>query len=103
MTASPIVYIVDDDSSVRKAASRLFRASGFEVVTFESADEFLDYPLAPNAPACVILDYQMPGRDGMQVQDELAARNVELPIVFMTGHGNISTTVNAMKKGAFTF
>lgn len=102
MTDDAIVYIVDDDSSVRKATARVFRAAGFKVESFASADEFLDYPVS-NTPGCLILDLEMPGRSGIELQEELAARKIGLPIVFMTGHGDIPTTVTAMKHGAVDF
>ena len=102
MTVEAIVYVVDDDPSVRKATARLFRTAGCEVVTFESADEFLDYQTS-DTPACLILDLDMPGRSGIELQAELAARLIGLPIVFMTGHGDIPTTVSAMKQGAVDF
>lgn len=102
MSLQETVYVVDDDPSVQKAASRLFRAAGLEVVGFESADQFLDYPVA-NERSCVILDYQMPGRNGIEIQEELRKRGVDVPIVFMTGHGDIPTSVLAMKQGAVDF
>ena len=102
MTEEAIVYVVDDDASVRKATSRLFRTAGFDVVTFESADEFLDYRTS-GSPACLILDLDMPGRSGIDLQTELTARQIGLPIVFMTGQGDIPTTVAAMKQGAVDF
>jgi FixJ family two-component response regulator len=102
MTDEAIVYVVDDDASVRKATARLFRAAGLKVVTFESADAFLEYPSSDKS-ACLILDLEMPGRSGIELQDELAARKIGLPIVFMTGHGDIPTTVTAMKQGAVDF
>jgi FixJ family two-component response regulator len=102
MTVQAIVYVVDDDSSVRKATARLFRAAGFKVEAFESADEFLEYPTA-DKPGCLILDLEMPGLSGIELQDELTARKIGLPIVFMTGHGDIPTTVTAMKHGAVDF
>ena len=102
MAAEAIIYIVDDDDSVRRAASRLFRTSGFKALTFESADEFLDYPVS-DGPGCIVLDYQMPGRNGIEVQQELQRREIELPIVFLTGQGDIPTSVKAMKQGAVDF
>ena len=102
MTDKATVYIVDDDFSVRKATARLFRAAGFIVETFTSADEFLVYPIS-NTPGCLILDLEMPGRSGIELQDELVAREIGLPIVFMTAHGDIPTTVTAMKQGAVDF
>ena len=102
MTDETIVYVVDDDSSVRKATARLFRSAGFKVIAFESADAFLEYPTS-DTPGCLILDLEMPGRSGIELQGELAARKIGLPIVFMTGHGDIPTTVTAMKHGAVDF
>jgi len=102
MTGDAHVYVVDDDVSVRKATARLFRSAGFKVTTFASADEFLEYPTS-DAPACLILDLEMPGRGGIDLQVELAHRGIELPIVFMTGHGDIPTTVTALKQGAVDF
>jgi RNA polymerase sigma factor (sigma-70 family) len=102
MTDQTTVYVVDDDSSVRKATSRMLRAAGFPVVTFDSAEEFLDYPVS-DKPGCLILDLEMPGLSGIELQDELVTRESLLPIVFMTGHGDIPTTVAAMKRGAVDF
>lgn len=102
MTGQAIIYVVDDDSSVRKATARLFRTAGFKVEAFGSADEFLEYTTS-DKPGCLILDLEMPGLSGIELQDELTARKIGLPIVFMTGHGDIPTTVTAMKQGAFDF
>ena len=98
---SGIVFVVDDDSSVRKAAARLFRSVGLQVEVFETAQEFLDYP-RPDLPSCLVLDVRMPGLNGIQLQEQLAAHD-DLPIVFMTGHGDIPMTVQAMKAGAVDF
>jgi len=102
MSGGAIVYIVDDDPSVRKATVRLFRTAGFNVESFRSADEFLEHP-ASDLPGCVILDLEMPGRSGIELQKELASRQIDLPIVFMTGHADVPTTVTAMKQGAVDF
>ena len=102
MTSSGIVYVVDDDASVRKAVARLFRSSGLQVETFETADAFLEHE-RPDGPGCLVLDVQMPGQSGMELQKELAAHEVDLPIVFMTAHGDIPMTVRAMKEGAVDF
>ena len=102
MTRDACVYVVDDDASVRKATARLLRSVGFKVTTFESADAFLEYPTS-DVPACLILDLEMPGRGGIDLQVELTHREIELPIVFMTGHGDIPTTVTALKQGAVDF
>ena len=96
---TPIVYVVDDDTNVRKAVARLFRSVGLDVETFETADAFLEAEKT-DAPGCLILDVQMPGRSGIELQEALAAQRVDLPIVFMTGHGDIPMTVKAMKDGA---
>ncbi len=98
----PIVVVVDDDPSVRKALSRLLKAARFRVEAFATAEEFLARSL-PDGPACVILDVQMPGLDGMELQRTLTERNSILPIVFITGHGDIPMTVQAMKGGAVDF
>ncbi len=97
-----VIYVVDDDASVRKATCRIFRTAGFKVIQFDSADEFLNYPISTQ-PACVILDYRMPGRNGIEVQNELSQRGLEIPIVFITGHGDIPTSVTAIKQGAVDF
>ena len=98
---SGVVFVVDDDSSVRKAAARLFRSVGLQVEVFETAQEFLDYP-RPDLPCCLVLDVRMPGLSGIELQEQLTAHD-DLPIVFMTGHGDIPMTVQAMKAGAVDF
>jgi FixJ family two-component response regulator len=99
---SGIVFVVDDDSSVRKAAARLFRVTGFQVETFVTAQEFLAYS-RPDLPSCLVLDVRMPGLSGVELQEQLAAYDTDLPIVFLTGHGDIPMTVKAMKAGAVDF
>jgi FixJ family two-component response regulator len=101
-TGLPMVLVIDDDHSVRKALNRLFKYDGFRVETFATAEEFLSQPL-PDSPACLILDVRMPGLNGLDLQTRLATRNVRLPIVFITGHGDIPMTVRAMKAGAADF
>ena len=96
------VFIVDDDASVRKALMRLIKAAGYRVDTFASAREFLDR-VEPENPACLVLDVRMPGLSGLDLQRELQNANARLPIVFMTGHGDIPMSVNAMKGGAVDF
>ena len=98
---SGIVFVVDDDPSVRKAAARLFRIAGLQVETFETAREFLDHR-RPDLPSCLVLDVRMPGLSGIELQEQLAAHD-DLPIVFMTGHGDIPMSVQAMKAGAADF
>ncbi len=96
------VYVVDDDPSLRKALGRLCHAVGLEVKTFGSAREFLDSP-PPACPACLVLDVHLPGLSGLDLQAELAARKIQTPIVFITGQGDIPTSVRAMKAGAVDF
>lgn len=97
-----IVYVVDDDVSVRKAMTRMFKSLGLEVATFSTAREFLDCR-RKDVPGCLILDVEMPGLTGLELQEELVAHQVDLPIVFMTGHGDIPMTVKAMRSGAVDF
>ncbi len=101
-TEGPVVIIVDDDPSFRSFLERLVSTVGLKTIPFASAEEFLDASL-PNVPACLVLDVQMPGLSGLDLQRELARRNRTLPIVFMTGHGDIPMTVEAMKAGAVGF
>jgi FixJ family two-component response regulator len=96
------VFVVDDDPSVRKSTERLVRSMGFAVRTFESAQAFLDDPRA-DGPACLVLDVRLPGQSGLDLQRELARSGVELPIIFVTGHGDIPMSVRAMKEGAAEF
>jgi FixJ family two-component response regulator len=100
--AAPIVFVIDDDASVRKALGRLLKAVGFRAETFASAEEFLEHPL-PDVPACVILDVNMPGLNGLDLQRALVEGGAGLPVVFLTGHGDIPMTVRAMKAGAVDF
>ena len=97
-----IVFVVDDDASVLKGLRRLLAAAGLEVAGFESPQQFLER-FDPGAPGCVVLDLAMPGLNGMELQQELAARGSMLPIVFLTGHGDVPTSVQAMKRGAADF
>jgi FixJ family two-component response regulator len=102
MSDGPIVYVVDDDPSFRKAVSRLLRTAGLEVETLASAQEFLDHPMV-DRPSCLVLDVRMPGPSGIALQAALREARRDLPIVFMTGHGDVSTSVRAMKGGAVDF
>lgn len=96
------IHLVDDEDSVRRSASFMLRTSGFEVRTYASGPDFLKE--AKNAgPGCVLLDVRMPDMDGLQVQAELNARGITLPVIVLTGHGDISTAVAAMKGGAVDF
>jgi FixJ family two-component response regulator len=98
----PIVFIVDDDLPVRRSTERLVRAAGLKVQTFASAREFLNNP-RPECPACLVLDVRMPGLSGMDLQRELAQSGIHIPIIFITGHGDIPMSVRAMKAGAVEF
>ena len=100
--AEPAVFIVDDDESVRKALSRLITSVGLKVETFSSATEFLKRD-PYNGPACLVLDIRMPGLSGLDLQTELAKAQRTLSIVFITGHGNIPMSVQALKAGAVDF
>ena len=100
--AEPIVFVVDDDPSVRRSTERLIRSTGLKVQTFRSAGEFLRHP-RPEDPACLVLDVRMPGLSGMDLQRELTNAGIHIPIIFMTGHGDIPMTVRAMKAGAMEF
>jgi FixJ family two-component response regulator len=100
--AAPTVYIVDDDLSVRESLDALIRFEGWQVATFASATDFLDHPQAP-VPGCLILDIALPGLSGLDLQKRLAAEHGHLPIIFITGFGDVPTTVQAMKAGAIDF
>lgn len=99
---APVVIIVDDDPSFRMFLSRLVQTVGLKSILFTSAEEFLAAP-QPDGPACLVLDVQMPGLSGLDLQRELTQRGRALPIVFTTGHGDIPMTVEAMKAGAIGF
>jgi DNA-binding NtrC family response regulator len=98
----PFVCVVDDDSSMRESLSNLMRSVGLNVQTFASAQEFLRIP-RPDAPSCLVLDVQLPGLSGLELQQKLAHDDVQIPIVFITGYGDIPMTVRAMKAGALEF
>ena len=98
----PIVFVVDDEPSVCVSLKRLLRSVGLEARTFASAQEFLRCE-RPNAPGCLVLDVRLPGLSGLDLQQELAAEKIDLPIVFITGHGDIPMSVRAMKAGAVEF
>jgi FixJ family two-component response regulator len=100
--ADAIVAIVDDDSSVRGGLARLIRSVGWKAETFASAQEFLARPRT-EAPSCLVLDLQLPDLSGLDLQKRMAEAGLETPIVFLTGHGNIPASVQAMKAGAIEF
>lgn len=101
--STPIVHVVDDDDSVRTAVVRLLEAAGYEARGYGSAGEFLLGLSDRNAPGCVVLDVRMPGPSGLDLQEALARFGTLLPVVFLTGHGDISMSVRAMKSGAVDF
>jgi FixJ family two-component response regulator len=98
----PMVYIVDDDPSMRPAMDSLIRSVGLRVQSFGSAKEFLESK-RPDAPACLVLDVRLPGLSGLDLQRELASAHITIPIIFITGHGDIPMSVQAMKAGAVEF
>jgi FixJ family two-component response regulator len=98
----PMIAVVDDDGSVRRSLSRLIRAAGWSAETFSSAHEFMECELSPDA-ACVLLDIQMPGLTGTELQEWMANKGISLPIIFLTAFGDVPTSVLAMKRGALDF
>ena len=100
--AGPIVFVVDDDVSVRESLELLIRWAGWEVETFASAREFLARPAA-DAPSCLVLDVKLPDLNGLDLQKRIAAERSEMPIIFITGYGDVPMTVKAMKAGAVEF
>jgi FixJ family two-component response regulator len=99
---SPIVFVVDDDVSVRESLESLIRCEGWQPETFASAQEFLDHP-RPLIPNCIVLDVSLPGLDGLDLQRIVADERKDMPIIFITGHGDVPMTVQAMKAGAVEF
>jgi FixJ family two-component response regulator len=97
-----VVFVVDDDVSVRQALGSLVRSAGLKVETFASAQEFLLYPRV-QAPSCLVLDVRLPDLSGLDLQARMAEGNIEIPIIFITGHGDVPTSVRAMKAGAVEF
>jgi FixJ family two-component response regulator len=100
--AAPVVFVIDDDASVRTAISSLIRSVGLRVEVFASVSEFLAHKRS-STTSCIILDVRLPGVSGLEFQSELAKANSEIPIIFITGHGDIPMTVKAMKAGAVEF
>jgi len=98
----PVIYVVDDDPSVRSALGRLLRSVGHDVKTFPSALDFLEFPRTER-PGCLVLDIKMPKLGGLQLQERLAETGFSLPIIFITGHGTVPASVKAMKAGAMDF
>src|SRR5580698_9520729 len=100
--ATPIVFVVDDDVSVRESLESLIRCEGWQPQTFCSASEFLDQPRAATA-SCLVLDLTLPGLNGLELQERIAADRSEMPIIFISGYGDVPKTVRAMKAGAVEF
>ena len=102
MKITPLVHVVDDDGSLRTALIRLLSAAGFEVRGYASTGDFLLQP-APDRPGCIVLDIRMPGPSGLDLQEALRRQDVLLPVVFLTGHADVASSVKAMKAGAVDF
>ena len=100
--AEPMIFVIDDDESIREALKDLLESVGLLVETFASAPEFLQ-SRHPDVPSCLVLDVRMPGLSGLDLQQEMADANIHTPIIFITGHGDIPMTVRAMKAGAVEF
>src|SRR6266403_2012901 len=100
--AIPIVFVVDDDISVRESLELLIRSEGWQPETFESAQEFLAHPRAL-VPSCLVLDVSLPGLNGLELQKRVAVEQIDMPIIFITGYGDVPMTVQAMKAGAVEF
>src|ERR1700694_5627783 len=99
---NPIVIVIDDDAAFRRSTERLILSVGYKVQTFAAAGDFLLNP-RPEAPACVLLDVRLPGLSGLDLQRELVTAGIQIPIIFITGHGDIPMSVQAMKAGAVEF
>jgi FixJ family two-component response regulator len=99
---TPVVFVVDDDVSVRESLEALIREAGWQPETFASAEEFLTYPRVPGS-SCLVLDVTLPDLDGLDLQQRIAADRTDMPIIFITGHGDVPITVRAMKAGAVEF
>ena len=99
---APVVFVVDDDPSMRRSLESLLRSVGLDVRLFSSAQEFMQAE-RPDAPSCLVLDVRLPGMSGLTFQQELAKAGIALPIIFITGHGDVPMTVRAMKAGAAEF
>lgn len=100
--AAPIVFVVDDDVSVRESLEPLIRCEGWEPVTFASALDFLAHP-RPEVPSCLVLDISLPGLNGLELQKRIATERPDMPIIFITGYGDVPKSVQAMKAGAVEF
>jgi RNA polymerase sigma factor (sigma-70 family) len=102
MSGAPVIFVIDDDPSVRSSLKFLLSTVGLQAETFDSAASFM-HKKPPDVPSCLVLDVRLPGLSGLDFQRELAARNISIPIIFLTGHGDIPMSVRAMKAGAVEF
>lgn len=102
MSAAPMVHVVDDDASTRRSLARLLGGAGYGIALYASAEELLAVA-GPSLTGCLLLDLRLPGASGLELQDRLAERVCTVPIVFLTGHGDVSASVRAMKHGAVDF
>jgi FixJ family two-component response regulator len=102
MKSNPVVFIVDDEEAIRRSLSMLLRTAGHETRTFDSAQDFLD-TYDPSQPGCLILDVRMPGMSGLELQDALNTHGCTLPVILITGHGDVPMAVRAVKRGAYHF
>ena len=100
--ATPTIFVVDDNASIRQAIESLVESAGLRVETFESTQDFLRHKF-PDGPQCLVLDVLLPGENGLDFQRELSSANIRIPIIFITGHGDIPMTVRALKAGAVEF
>ena len=98
-----VIHVVDDDASFRAAISRLLRKAGYEVTTYDSARQMLEKLPDENRPTCILLDVRIPGLTGPELQNRLAERGFTIPVIFLTGHGDIPTTVQTIKAGPRIF
>jgi FixJ family two-component response regulator len=103
VSEKPIVHVIDDDDSLRKAVTRLLHAAGYDVRAYASAGDFALASREKNKRGCVLLDVRMPGPSGLELQEALAREDEPLPVIFLTGHGDVPTSVRAMKAGAVDF
>ena len=102
LPGTPVVFVVDDDASVRRSLELLIDSAGWHAETFAFAQEFLSYPRVP-APSCLVLDINLPDLDGLELQKRAAAERIDMPIIFISGYGDVPMTVRAMKAGAMEF
>lgn len=101
MSSDAIVFVVDDDEAVRQSTAWLIESIGLKVITFTSADEFLEN--FNQQQGCIVMDVRMPGMSGLEAQEEMKNRGITLPLIFITGHGDVPMAVRALKRGAFDF